>query len=79
VLLDALHDSLDEGRGLAGAGSGQDEERPAGVLDDAALRRVEVRPGGVHPWGRLQAITDRHAPHLTIPCRHVDTGAAVTQ
>ena len=30
ALVDAAHDRLDQRRGLAGAGAGQDEQRPAG-------------------------------------------------
>ncbi len=70
LLLHALDDRLDQRRRLARAGSGEHEQRAAGVLDHAALGRVEVRPGGVDPRGRLQAITDRHAPYSTISGRH---------
>ena len=41
--LDPVGDRLDQGRGLAGAGPGQHEQRPALVVDDALLVLVEAR------------------------------------
>ena len=35
---DPIHHALDQGRGLAGAGSGQHQQRSPGVLDDGTLR-----------------------------------------
>ena len=43
TVLDAVHDGLDQGRGLAGAGTRQHEQRPAGVVDDRLLELVEDR------------------------------------
>ncbi len=41
-MLDAVDDRLDEGRRLARAGPGEDEERAALVVDDALLVLVEL-------------------------------------
>ena len=41
--LDAVDDRLDQRRGLAGAGAGEHEQRPALVVDDALLVVVEDR------------------------------------
>ena len=43
ALLDAADDRLDQRRGLAGAGPGQDEERPSVVVRDPLLLLVEDR------------------------------------
>ena len=44
AVLDAVDDRLDQRRGLAGAGTGQHQQRPARVVDDALLVVVERRP-----------------------------------
>jgi hypothetical protein len=41
--LDPADDRFDHRRRLAGAGSGEHEQRPAGVVDDTPLVRVELR------------------------------------
>ena len=41
---DPIHHALDQGRGFAGAGSGQHEQRSPGVLDDGTL-------GWIQHWG----------------------------
>ena len=58
-MLDAVDDRLDEGRGLAGAGAGQHEERAALVVDDvvttgSTLGRAATalrRAGASHVFG----------------------------
>ena len=44
-------DPVGEDAGLAGAGAGEDEQRPAGVLDRLALRRVEAGEQALDPVG----------------------------
>ena len=44
-------DPVGEDAGLAGAGAGQDQQRPVGVLDRLALRRVEAREQPLDPVG----------------------------
>src|SRR4051794_24217372 len=46
AVLDAAHDRLDEGGGLAGAGPGQHQEGATAVVDDALLLLVERRRTG---------------------------------
>ena len=46
AVVDAAHDRLDQRRGLAGAGAGEDEQRAAGVVDDLLLVLVERRDLG---------------------------------
>ena len=56
ALLDAVDDRLDQGRGLAGAGTGQHQHRPARVVDDALLVGVEDRPGHLSGLAALEPV-----------------------
>ena len=76
ALVDACRDRLDDRRGLAGAGTGQHEQRAAPVVDDDLLRVVEL---GDHDRARRrpdQAVGGRsrrywrHASHPTTTLGH---------
>ena len=73
--VDPVHHGLDQSRGLAGAGTGQDEQRTAGVPDDGLLRRVEQgrhrrpRGGADQPVRRGGTGCGRHAGHGTTGVR----------
>ena len=74
--LDAARDGLDQGRGLARAGAGEDEQRATRVVDDALLVVVEDRRGR---WrgGTHQAVRRRsraHGAQPTIRGRQVGCG-----
>ena len=71
AVLDPVDDRLDEGRRLAGAGSGQHEERAALVVDDALLVLVEL---GHHDLavGGHQPVARRRA-HRPTPSRGTDS------
>ncbi len=56
TLLDPLDDRLHQRRGLAGAGAGQHEQRPAGVLHDGALVLVEGGRGRATGGGPGEAV-----------------------
>ena len=40
---------LDQGRGLAGAGTGQDQQRAARMLEHRPLRRIQTRLSDIRP------------------------------
>ena len=69
AVLDAVDDRLDQRRGLAGAGTGQHEQRTAGVVDDApaGTRRgraaAPARASGAHQpvaSSRRRSLSPRH-------------------
>ena len=76
--LDPIHHALHQGRGLARAGSGQHQQRPAGMLDDGPLSWIQhwgcgqlLRPPSqaVHrgrPWSRddqpVRKVLDQRSP-----------------
>jgi hypothetical protein len=63
-VLDAVDDRLDQGRGLAGAGTGEHQQRAARVVDDALL--VVVERGWCETVG--SGATRRYdGPLLTVP------------
>ncbi len=75
VALDPVDHRLDQRRGLARAGPGEDEQRATAMVDDRALRRVE-RWGG-HRFARRSHETDvlplHHTPKMSPERRHPTT------
>ena len=71
-VLDPVDDRLDEGRGLAGAGTGEDEERATLVVDHALLVLVEL---GHHDLavGPDEPVAGGRVAHEDTPSRGTDS------